>query len=243
MTPTFTLTPTATSVSGAYAARIAVASDTTYIDTLGNYWMADQPYIQGGGAGWVVDAQPYFTTSAVIGTADPILYQNFAEDSAIEYKLDLAPGNYQVTLKMVNTDDTQPGQNVFSVLAYGTTVVPSLDLASTGYFNAYDVTFNFTVTGNCLDLVWSPTAGLATVSAIQVLGLQTIPVPSITTSPTPCTTYGTSWNVVNGESAMAVQWIGREFVHNDEWSEYRCVHDERCFSETVWEWGTRGEPV
>jgi len=109
LTSTLSPTPTSTFVAGAYAARIAVASDSTYIDTQGNFWMADQPYVQGGGAGWVVNAQIYYTTSSIIGTADPSLYQNFDEDSNIEYKFDVAPGNYQVTLKMVNTDDLQPG--------------------------------------------------------------------------------------------------------------------------------------
>ncbi len=218
LTPTWTPTPTQTAVPGAYVFRIAVA-DNAYIDSLGHVWMADQDYVPGG-AGEVGDAQPYNTTSPIgqnpaLGTglaADPLLYQNFREDTGIEYKFDVPAGNYQVTLKMVNTTYLQAGQGIFSVSANGAPVISNLDLyAASGYFNAYDVTFNVQVTGPTLDLVWTPTSGLATVSAIQVEGLQ--PLPIATAGPTPCLQPNTSLSLpVQAPQGIALDNQGNIYV-------------------------------
>ena len=57
-----------------------------------------------------------------------------------------------------------------------------LDLIqAAGYFYAYDATFDVAVTQGPLDLRWTATVDIATVSAIQVLGLQ----PLVTPTPTP----------------------------------------------------------
>src|SRR5579883_3085580 len=107
-TPTVTFTPTVTStatasptfVPGAYLKRIAVASDVPVTDHSGNVWMADQAYYPAlGGVGQVGDAQPYSTNSPVGGTPDQPLYQNFREDTTWDYRFDVPPGNYQVTVK------------------------------------------------------------------------------------------------------------------------------------------------
>ena len=174
-TATFTITPTLTQVPGAYVARIAVASGVT-VTAFGKTWMPDQTYFPGeGGVGEVGDAQPYFTTSSIGGIlqADQALYQNFRADSFIEYKFDVPPGNYQVTLKMVNTTYQQPGQSNMNVFANGTEVIAGLDLFSaSGFYQAYDTTFNVEVDSGALDLILNSFGGLATVSAIEVIGLQ-----------------------------------------------------------------------
>ncbi len=145
--------------------------------------------------------------------ANQALYQDFVEGTNIEYKFDLAPGNYQVTLKMVNTDYATTGQSSFNVLANGTQVIGSHDSFLGGYFNAFDMTFNTSVSGNTLDLVLSANQGLATLSAIQVLGLQ--PASTPTFAPTACETanpYGMLTQDMAGPAGVGVDSHGNLFV-------------------------------
>ncbi len=56
-TPTNSPTATLTQVPGGYVARINVGGD-DYGDNGGNFWLADQGYVPGGGEGFVVDSDP-----------------------------------------------------------------------------------------------------------------------------------------------------------------------------------------
>ncbi|HET9870811.1 MAG TPA: malectin domain-containing carbohydrate-binding protein, partial [bacterium] len=109
----------------------------------------------------------------------------------------LAPGQYRVTVKMVNLTYLQPSQDVFNIFANGTEVVPNLDLfESADYGQAFDVTFTVQVDASAdwlesnagvgtLDLLASASKGTATVSAIEVVGLQAQPPPLPTRTPVP----------------------------------------------------------
>ena len=191
--PSATPTLAATQVPGALVMRLAVASASTYTDSTGQVWQADQSYYPAtGGIGEVGDAQPYIADTIVQNTPDPALYQQFVEDNRWEYRFDVAPGTYQVTLKMVNTTYEQAGQGFTDIYADGYEEAANLDLAAVaGYYNAYDMVFQVPVAPSAtwpesqqglgiLDLVGTSQQGVATVSAIEIEGLQANPTPTPT---------------------------------------------------------------
>jgi len=182
---TFTFTPT--QVPGAYVQRVAVAGS-VYVDSQGNTWNADKPYVPnsplGSSYGYTIPGDEYYTASTVDGTLDSPLYQSSRDAAALEYKFDVAPGQYQVTVKMAETFFENIDQRIFSIVAQGQTEVSNLDLVNTaGYFNAYDVTFTVTVASGPLDLQWFASVDEATISAIQVIGLQSAPTATPTRTP------------------------------------------------------------
>ncbi len=102
----------------------------------------------------------------IAGTDDDDLYRTY-RTGTFGYRLPVANGTYQVTLKLAapaGSDD-----NVFNVNAERQRVLASLDvLAEAGPNTALDKTFTVVVNDGVLDLEFVPQVGAATVSAIAV---------------------------------------------------------------------------
>ncbi|GII31395.1 glycosyl hydrolase family 18 protein [Planotetraspora mira] len=171
------LLPIAVSVPSAYGA-VAVpiranAGGPALTDGSGNAWAADKAYSSGN---WGYDTLygSGSTPSAIAGTTDDALYQNYTLFSGwTGYKFDVANGTYQVTLKMVEDWANGPGQRKFDVRAENTTVLTAFDVfASCGALTACDRTFTTTVSDGQLNVQFNMNGGAnyATVSAISVTG-------------------------------------------------------------------------
>ncbi|GAA4591382.1 glycoside hydrolase family 18 chitinase [Planotetraspora phitsanulokensis] len=171
------LLPIAVSAPSAYGA-VAVpiranAGGPALTDGSGNAWAADKAYSSGS---WGYDTVygSGSTPSAIAGTTDDALYQNYTLFSGwTGYKFDVANGTYQVTLKMVEDWANGPGQRKFDVRAENTTVLTGFDVfASCGALTACDRTFTTTVSDGQLNVQFNMNGGAnyATVSAISVTG-------------------------------------------------------------------------
>ncbi|WP_239115084.1 glycosyl hydrolase family 18 protein [Planotetraspora kaengkrachanensis] len=171
------LLPIAVSAPSAYGA-VAVpiranAGGPALTDGSGNAWAADKAYSSGN---WGYDTiyGSGSTPSAIAGTTDDALYQNYTLFSGwTGYKFDVANGTYQVTLKMVEDWANGPGQRKFDVRAENTTVLTGFDVfASCGALTACDRTFTATVSDGQLNVQFNMNGGAnyATVSAISVTG-------------------------------------------------------------------------
>ena len=222
-TPTFSPTLTFTPVSGALAIRIKAGADKPVTDQEG-VWLADQAYypVSGGGSGSgyvsITGGFAFGTTDyqgvahTVQDSTDPNLYTIVREnglmpspqDTALEYKFDVPPGNYQVTVKSWEYYFPNQGERIFSLFANPApgaetttpqTVFSNLDMEATcGEFFACDHTFLASVTLSSdpaqatagvgtLDLQWTAQVDMASVAAIEVLGLQPQPTPTATRTP------------------------------------------------------------
>jgi hypothetical protein len=186
LSPTFTMTPsisatptvTRTLVADAVAVRINAGGSAAY-----GAWAQDQAY--GSGYGFTL-GKAYSTDHAVQGTSAAPLYQAFRQGSVVEYKVDVAPGIYQVTLKMCDFVSTGSDQRVFKVIAQGQTREESLDVyALAGGATAFDRVLDVQVNSGplVLRLEALPGKGAAFISAVEVLGLQSIHSPTPTPTP------------------------------------------------------------
>ncbi len=191
-TDTFTPTYTATTVPGAYELRINVAGG-RYLDSMGRAWVEDRPYTpwnpaatMPGGFGWLVEGDEYYTSSTVDGTADSEIYQTTRDGPSLKYRFEVPAGDYRIILKMTETYFVGLGERVFSITAAGQTVAVDLDLIDeAGFFNAYDASVTISVTEGPLDIEWQASVDYATLSAIEVVGLQAAPTATPTRTRVP----------------------------------------------------------
>jgi hypothetical protein len=139
-----------------------------YHDSQGEAWDADEDFT--GGA-----AQT--TATPVQGTADPTLYQSARSGSSFTYSFDVAPDNYQVTLKFAEISNlvTLAGQRVFSVFINQTQVLVDFDILASAInpFTALDRVFagiTPDAQGRIVVQFGPASVGEALVSAIQIVG-------------------------------------------------------------------------
>ncbi|MBO3748467.1 fibronectin type III domain-containing protein [Streptosporangiaceae bacterium NEAU-GS5] len=171
------LIPLAVTIPGAQAAvtpPIRVnANGPAFTDGSGNAWSADQAYTSGGW-GYETSYGAGSTGSAIAGTTDDALYQNYQLFNGWGgYKFDVANGTYTVTLKMAEDWANAAGQRKFDVRIEGATVLTAFDVfASCGSLTACDRTFTATVGDGQLNVQFNMNGGAnyATVSAISVTG-------------------------------------------------------------------------
>jgi hypothetical protein len=176
-TPTPTATSTPTQPSAPYAIRLRAGALTSYTDSQGRFWAADQPY-QPGSWGYV-GGNSHSTTSIITGTNDPALYQTERWGMSA-YRFDVPNGPYQVTLKFAEIFWSNPGQRVFDVRIEGTTVLSNFDIVVVaGRLRAIDRTFTVQVNDDRLDIDFEPQVNYPKVSVIEVLSL-TGPGPTVT---------------------------------------------------------------
>lgn len=163
--------------------RIA-AGGPSYLDTLGNTWVADTQYLGGFS---------YATTAvvAVSGTSDGTLYQterygNLFNQDSFSYSFPVPTGYYQVTLRFAETDFASAGQRVFNVAINGTTVLSNFDIyADAGGANkADDKVFDYVyAAGGQIQVQFTGSSA----DSPKVNALQVVPevVPPTPTPPAP----------------------------------------------------------
>jgi hypothetical protein len=134
-----------------------------YTDTKGQVWQADFGY-SGGTAGSV--------TSAVAGTSDPVLYEDFRKNPA-SYSFQVPNGQYQLNLYF---DEAIPRAEkitgrVFNVNVQGNVVFPELDIfAAAGANAALIKSANVSVTNGALTIGFTRVVGLdPEIGAIEIL--------------------------------------------------------------------------
>lgn len=143
-----------------------------YTDTKGQVWQADFGF-SGGTAGSV--------TSAVAGTSDTVLYEEFRKNPA-SYSFQVPNGQYQLNLYF---DEANPraekiSGRVFNVSVQGNVVFPELDIfAAAGANAALIKSANVSVTNGALTIGFTRVVGLdPEISAIEIL-----PASGVTTGP------------------------------------------------------------
>lgn len=143
--------------------------DVAYTDSCSNAWAADQAYASGlwgyqnvgsiGGPG---------TTPIGNTTDDPLFYkERYA--ATLEYRFDVAAGNYDVTLWFCEGYFTAANKRVFDVVVEGVSFAASLDVFSlVGAKKAYSLSGNVPVSDGTLNIVMTATADNAQINAIEV---------------------------------------------------------------------------
>ena len=126
-------------------------------DSAGNVWLADQNFT--GGSVWVN------------GGVQIAPYKNLRFATSFTYNFPVAIGNYEVTLKFIEPNQTSAGKRVFNVFINDTQVIAGLDLADkVGLLIPYDVKLNLgTALPNLkIDLKGLIGKGNAVISGIQI---------------------------------------------------------------------------
>ena len=145
-----------TSPAGASAA-VNSGSAVPYVDASGHAYAADHD---------VSPSQTGRTGALISGTADQPLYQTY-RSGYFAYRIPLANGTYQVTLKFAEPEHSASGRRIFNVNAQSTRALANLDIyAEAGKNAALDKTVTATVTDGVLGLEFVPVLGQATVCAI-----------------------------------------------------------------------------
>ena len=120
-----------------YSRRVNCGSNTTYIDGLGRAWLPDQSYVD---PGWGhTGGFTRITTDPVANTTDDTLFgsQRWGMEG---YRFDCPNGEYEVSLRFVETVMLGEGKRIFHVLAEEETIFPDLDIfeQSGGRFHALE---------------------------------------------------------------------------------------------------------
>ena len=135
------------------------AGGTQYVDAGGTLYQADR-YFTGGA-----------TTStgvAIQGTGDQSLYQTQRYGN-FSYAIPATNGNYDLTLRFVETTFSSIGQRVFDVIVEGKVVLNNLDIfRSAGQNTALDIIFTVNVSDGVLNIGFVPKTGDAQVCAILI---------------------------------------------------------------------------
>ncbi len=145
---------------------------TSYTDSKGQVWHADFGF-SGGTAASV--------TSAVAGTSEPVLYEDFRRNPA-SYSFQVPNGQYQLNLYF---DEANPraekiSGRVFNVSVQGNVVLAEVDIfAAAGANAALIKSANVSVANGTLTIGFTRVAGLdPEISAIEIL-----PASGVTTGP------------------------------------------------------------
>lgn len=165
-------------VSGESVVRMSVESRRV-TDSAGNRWEARSGI--SGGHHW--DGYQGKRLN-VAGTDDDVLYRSEIA-GLTSWRRTLAPGTYDVTLRMREAWWNAPGKRVFDVAAEGRPVLTGVDVfKAVGRDHAYDRTFRVKVTDGRLDLAFTAERDLPMVSAIEVVKVsQQQAVGSVTMRP------------------------------------------------------------
>ncbi|MFJ3174009.1 S8 family serine peptidase [Streptomyces roseus] len=136
-----------------YQVALDAGSDSAATDALGDGWSPDRKYTAGS-YGYQGSSQVHSTGRTIAGTADQKLFRS-AREGMYEYRFDNVPnGTYTVELGFAELSSTKPNKRVFDVMAEGTQVLPSLDVAleSGGSYTALARTYTVTVTDGVLNV-------------------------------------------------------------------------------------------
>ncbi len=160
------------------------AGGSNYTDKAGNLWVADQPYSDSLGFGYV-GGTAYVKSHPIGNTEDDPLYQT-ERYGMTEYKFNVPNGHYEITLLFAELYWNAPGKRVFSVSIEGVTRLANFDIfGAVGKWNAISKTYLATVTDGQLNLAFSAAVDHPKVAAIEVSGtnINTNQPPVITSTP------------------------------------------------------------
>jgi len=177
-----------------------------FIDSMGNIWERDRFYLPGGwgfasqGAAWWLRNNP-----EIGNTIDDELYWTVMtsnEGQPLSYRFDIPNGNYLITLKFVQPYWDQYIASIFNVNIEGIPILTNFNIADVaGFWNAYDLTFNITLTDGQLNIDFIPIQYRALVAAIEIQEiLPSTPTPAITYSPTLTITLTYTITQINTET-------------------------------------------
>ncbi|MER6915137.1 S8 family serine peptidase [Streptomyces sp. NPDC000594] len=135
-----------------YQAALDTGAGAEAVDSLGDTWTPDRRY-SAGSYGYQGNTSTRSTTRAITGTDDPRLFRT-AREGMYEYRFDNVPnGVYTVELGFAEVNSARPNKRVFDVLAEGTEVLPSLDIAlEAGSYAAVQRAYTVTVTDGTLNV-------------------------------------------------------------------------------------------
>ena len=185
-TPWPTPPATATPVPDAFQLRVDVGSSTGGTDSQGMLWSADQPYTSGTAYGYLDNGPSYEASGTVDLTADSWLYLSFREAPLLHYQVNVAPGQYTVTLLFAEFLAQAPGQRVMDITMQGVAEAPPVDIyASVQGYRALQENYTVTVASGPLDIQVAGQTGTAILSGLEVVGQQSGGVATATETPSP----------------------------------------------------------
>ena len=157
----------AASASAPKVIRIDAGSDTNYVDSEGNVWLADQGFADG-------EVITRDDDMAIANTKDPTLYRTEHYDMT-SFSQNVPDGKYTVKLHFAETYEgvTGPGERVFSFNVGGQNEFKDFDVwvKAGGPQRAYDVTVdNVNVTDGKLVITFT-----ANVQSPEINGIEIIP--------------------------------------------------------------------
>ncbi len=189
--PTPTLTPTP--IASAYLQRIDSGSARDYTDSQGRIWEGDQIYDSVRSPTWgSIEAG---VQSGVVGEpfADSRLFETWVEGGKLEYKFDVSPATYQVTLRFAELAVVQADKRVMQITIEGNPVETALDVyALTGGGASLDRTYTVPVADGQLNIGFTKIGGRGAenpmVAAVAVAYVGPLPAATATPTATPTVT-------------------------------------------------------
>ncbi|HTU99610.1 MAG TPA: S8 family serine peptidase, partial [Luteitalea sp.] len=147
----------------AFQQAVDVGSATSYVDSVGETWGADQAFAPGSWGYLQEGAGPVSVSADIAGTDDPVLYQTQRVDP-YAYSFDRVPnGLYQVELGFAELTALSFGERLFDVVIENTEVLPAHDIRfDAGAARTADThTFFVEVADGRLDIRLIPNTGFA----------------------------------------------------------------------------------
>ncbi|MFD0359534.1 malectin [Streptomyces sp. NPDC127110] len=135
-----------------YQTAVDAGADRAGTDAAGDAWSPDRKYTAGS-YGYQGSSSVHSTGRTIAGTEEQRLFRS-AREGMYEYRFDNVPnGTYTVELGFAELSTTRPDKRVFDVLAEGSQVLPSLDIAlEAGTYTALTRTYTVKVTDGVLNL-------------------------------------------------------------------------------------------
>ncbi len=194
ITRTYTVTPTATAtMCGEVNVYRVNCGGSTFNDSFGKTWAADQAY--GSGWGYQNGTVAVASTADILNTTDDKIYQTETYGSGLTYKFAVSSaGNYKVRLLFAEIYYDTAAQRVFSVYIEGTKVINNLDIftAAGGANKPYEQTFTVSVTDGEVTINTTTTTDLPKISGIEITKITACNTatitPAVSKTPTPTMT-------------------------------------------------------
>jgi parallel beta-helix repeat protein len=137
-----------------------------YTDAAGTLYLADRNFSGGTSHLWNVP---------IAGTTDDLLYQSERYGSSFEYRIPVANGTYDVVIKLAENFVTAQGARVFKISVEGSLKADAVDIfASAGASNAFDLTYQVTVSDGELHLLFEATTENAKANALVIRRAATV---------------------------------------------------------------------
>ena len=151
-----------------YRTGIDAGATAPRVDTVGDTWRADTPWVAGG-AGYLGTSTVVTSPQPVTGTPDPWLYET-AREGAYEYRFDAVPnGTYQVELDFAEIGGAAPNTRVFDVTLERTLMMPGFDIVNENPpFGAKREVFTVAVTDGQLNVRLLARTGLPLINGVRI---------------------------------------------------------------------------